>query len=296
MSHVTSRTMTFARLHGHGGNATVETLVALLALSPFLVGIPLLGKQLDIKHKTYDAARYSVWERAVWRSDGTSNRKSEADITLEARDRAIGDPRVGLLAAHDLRTQGITENRLWLDHTRERLVDYERNEAAIDLDFHERRTPVEVGYLLAPGLTHGDGPLAAAAELLRVNDLDLNRRAFANVSLALGIRPVLTELADTPRTLGTPGPANTAAAAIVLRASGAVLSDTWSAHDEEDFRRRVDHVTTDELLESLELPARPIGAMALGKGRLLYGEGQYAWEPELRPSSNTLPAAYITRR
>jgi hypothetical protein len=58
----------------------------------------------------------------------------------------------------------------------------------------------------------------------------------------------------------------------------------------------VDYVTTDELLESLELPARPIGAMALGKGRLLYGEGQYAWEPELRPSSNTLPAAYITRR
>jgi hypothetical protein len=296
MSQAISRTMTSARMQRPAGNATVETLVALLALSPFLVGIPLLGKQLDIKHKTYDAARYSVWERSVWRSDGTSNRKSDEDITLEARDRAIGDPRVGLLAVHDLRTQGITENRLWLDHSRERLVDYERNEAAIDVDFDERRTPVQVGDLFAPGLAHGDGALGAAAELLRVDDLDLNRRAFANVSLALGVRPVLSEFADARRTLGARAPANTAAAATVLRASGAVLSDTWSAHDEEDFRRRVDYVTTDELLESLELPARPIGSMAMGKGRLLYGEGQYAWERELRPSSNTLPAAYITRR
>lgn len=296
MSYALSRTVAFARMRRQGGNATVETLVALLALSPLLVGIPLLGKQLDIKHKAYDAARYSVWERSIWRSNGTSNRKSEEDITLEARDRAIGDPRVGLLAVGDLRTQGVTENRFWLDHTRERLVDYERNDAAIDVDFDERRTPVEVGYLLVPGLANGDGALAAAADLLRVDDLGLNRRAFANVALALGVRPVLSELADTPRTLGTPEPANTAARPIVLRASAAVLSDTWSAHGEEDFRRRVDYVTTDELLESLELPARPIGAMALGKGRLLYGEGQYAWEPELRPSSNTLPAAYITRR
>lgn len=296
MSHAISRRCNGAGPQRQGGNAIAETLVALLALFPFLVGIPLLGKQLDIKHKTYDAARYSIWERAVWRSEGTSNRKSEEDIALEARDRAIGDPRVGLLAVHDLRAQGITENRFWLDHARERLIDYERNAAAIDADFDERRTPVEVGYWLTAGLAHGDGPLSAAAELLRVDDLDLNRRAFANVALSIGVRPVLTQLADRPRSLGARDAASSNAAPIVLRASAALLSDTWSATDEEDFRRRVDYVTTDELLESLELPARPIGAMALGKGRLLYGEGQYAWEPELRPSSDTLPAAYVRRR
>jgi hypothetical protein len=296
MSHALSRTNAARRRQRQGGNAIVETIVALLALSPFLVGIPLLGKQLDIKHKTYDAARYSIWERAVWRSDGTSNRKSAEDIALEARDRAIGDPRVGLLAVHDLRTQGITENRFWLDHARERLIDYERDQAAIDADLDERRTPVAVGYLLTPGLAHGDGPLSAAAELLRVEDLDLNRRAFASVVLSIGVRPVLSQLADTPRRLDTPAASSTDVAPLVLRAGGALLSDTWSAHDEEDFRRRVDYVTTNELLESLELPARPIGAMALGKGRLLYGEGQYAWAPELRPRSDALPAAYVGRR
>lgn len=278
------------------GNAIAETLIALLALSPLLIGIPLLGKQLDIKHKSYDAARYAVWERTVWRSDGTSNRKGEEDITLEARDRAIGDPRVGLVDVQSLRAEGISENRLWLDQRRERLIDYERNGAALDADYDERTVPVAVGYTIAPAVAHGDGVLAAAAELLRVDDLDLNRGAFTNVALSIGVRPVLHTLAARAPSLGRREEPTASPAPLVLRASGALLSDTWSAVDENDFRRRVDYATTNELLEYLELPARPIGANALGKGRLLYGEGQYAWEPELRPSSATLPQAYITRR
>ena len=58
-----------------------ETLVALLALAPFIAGIPLLGKQLDIKQKTYDASRYAVWERTVWRSDGTSESQEQKQIS-----------------------------------------------------------------------------------------------------------------------------------------------------------------------------------------------------------------------
>ena len=50
------------------GNAMAEVLVALLGLSPLIAGIPLLGKQLDIKQKGYDCARYIAWERTVWRS------------------------------------------------------------------------------------------------------------------------------------------------------------------------------------------------------------------------------------
>ena len=278
------------------GNAIAETLVALLALSPLLIGIPFLGKQLDIKHKSYDAARYAVWERSVWRSEGASNRKSEEDITLEARDRAIGDPRVGLVDVHALRIAGVSENRFWLDQRRERLVDYEQNVGALEADYDERPTPVNVGYALAPAVAHGESALAAAGELLRVDDLDLNRRAFANVALSIAVRPVLNALAAHAPTLGERGQSPAQPAPLVLHASGALLSDTWSAVDENDFRRRVDYVTTNELLEYLELPARPIGVQALGKGRLLYGEGQYAWEPELRPSSVSLPRAYITRR
>jgi hypothetical protein len=95
------------------------------------------------------------------------------------------------------------------------------------------------------------------------------------------------------RTLGEKVSAANNAPALIQSASGAVLSDTWSAADEDDFRRRVDRLTTDELLENLELPARAIGSMALGKGELLYGEGQFAWDPDLQPNSTTLPRSYV---
>jgi hypothetical protein len=75
-----------------------------------------------------------------------------------------------------------------------------------------------------------------------------------------------------------------------------LLSDTWSSRDEDGFRRRVDDVTVNELIEQLELPGKPIGLQALGKGRQLFGEGQFGWDPDLRPKSNTLPHDYIKER
>ncbi len=80
------------------GNALVETIVVLVALLPFLGGIVLLGKQLDMKHKSFDALRYSVWERTVWKGSG-ANGKSDAEITMEALDRSFGDPQPGISSA-----------------------------------------------------------------------------------------------------------------------------------------------------------------------------------------------------
>ncbi len=273
-----------------------ETIVTLLALSPFIVGIPLLGKQLDIKQKTYDTARYSVWERTVWRSDGAANRKSEDDITLEARDRTLGNPLAGLLDIEGVRSQGVTENALWRDRQRRRLLDYDENGAPVNLAYDERPTPVEVGLFLVPGIAYGDGVLGSVQQLLQLDSLNLTRRAFATATVALGVRPALGRLADRPVSLGErPEPANDRAQ-IVQRAGGAILSDTWSSRNEEAMRRRIDDVTVNELVEAFELPGRLIGLQALGKGQPLYGEGQFGWEPDLRPSSATLPAAYIERR
>ena len=104
------------------GTAITEVIVALLAIAPFLIGIPLLGKQLDIKHKNLDAARYGVWERTVWQNAGT-NRKDPTDITLEARDRVLGDPRAAIVAPEELRDAGVTENAWWRDFANQRLLD-----------------------------------------------------------------------------------------------------------------------------------------------------------------------------
>ncbi len=278
------------------GSAMAETIIALLALSPFLIGIPLLGKQLDIKHKTFDATRYAVWERTVWRNDGTSHRKSEADILLEARDRALGDPKAFVIDAQALRAEGITENRLWVDRQRARLVDYEANTSGAIQELNMGTAPLDVGYVLVPGLSYGDGVIGTAASVLGVSDLDLNRRAFARARTRVDVRPVLSQLADAPPSLASQGTHEERHRALIHEAEGAILSDTWAAGAESEFRERVDYVTANEFIELLEFPARAIGALALGPGRPLYGEGQFAWDPEFRPNSTDLPRAYIGRR
>lgn len=286
--------------HLQGGNAMAETLVAFLALAPFIAGIPLLGKQLDIKQKTYDATRYAVWERTIWRSDGASNRKAEADITLEARDRTLGSPRAAVLAVESLRSAGVTENLLWRDRDRERLLDYEDDSASsgapVGLTYQERQPPVEVGNWLVPGIAYGEGVLGSIEAALLLDSLNLNRRAFVGTTVSIGLRPVLGRMADRPTSLGEREVSQRDRAQLVHTAAGALLSDTWSARDENTMRGRIDDLTTNELIGNLELPARIIGLQAPGKGQPLYGEGQYSWDPDLRPNSTTLPAAYVTRR
>lgn len=273
-----------------------ETIVALLALAPFIAAIPLLGKQLDIKQKTFDATRYSMWERTVWRSDGAANRKSEDDITLEARDRTLGSPLAGVLDVEEIRNQGVTENPLWRDGQRRRLLDHDDNGAPIERNASERPAPVDVGYLLVPAIAYGDGVLGDLQRLLRLDSLSLNRRAYVSTSISVGVRPVLAQRADRPVSLGESAVSDSERAQIVQSASGAMLSDTWTASDEAQFQRRIDDVTIDELVELFELPGRPIGLQALGKGDPLYGEGQFSWDPDLRPRTSNLPAAYIERR
>jgi hypothetical protein len=259
----------------HRGSALIETIVALFALAPFITGMVLLGKQLDVKHKTYDALRYSVWERTVW-----SSGKSASDITVEALDRSFGHPRAGVSPIDTLRSTGVSQNPLWRERDRRLLADLPSG------DHSEVAPPAQAGYALVPALAHGGGPLSAVVEALQLRDLDLNPRALATSRLTANIRPVLAERAQ-PHADRRP---------IAHVAEGSVLSDVWSSRDEGEFRRRTDSLTADELIELLEMPARPLSMQSLSKGGPLYGEGQYSWDPDLRPRSNALPSAYITDR
>jgi hypothetical protein len=277
------------------GNALIEVIVAMLVFLPFILGLPLVGKQLDVKHKTYDAARYSVWERSVWRDHGSSNRKSAEDITLEARDRTLGHPRAGLLPASQLRAQGVTENPLWLD-AQVRLLNYTDDSLPLTADHTQSREPVRVGLALVPAMAYEDGVIASPARLVQLQPLGMTERAFARTTLRLEVRAKLAQLASRPPSLSrsTVHPVNTAP--LIQQATAALLSDSWSARDEAHMRTLVDRLTVDEAIEIIEAAARPIGALALGKGEILYGEGQYGWNPEFEPRSNILPRAYVHRR
>lgn len=257
------------------GSALFETIVALLALAPFVSGMVLLGKQLDVKHKTYDALRYSVWERTVW-----SSSKSTSDITLEALDRSFGNPLAGVSAADTLRADGVSQNALWTENGRRLLADVPGGSHS------DAEPPVPAGYALVPALAHGGGPLSSIAESLQLRNLELNTHAFATARVTANVRPVLAERAQSDADVRP----------IAHVAAGAILSDVWSSRDEGEFGRKVAHLTADELVEALEMPARPLSMQSLSKGGPLYGEGQYGWDPDLRPRSNSLPSAYVTNR
>ena len=264
------------------GNALIETIVALLVLSPFIAGMVLLGKQLDVKHKTYDALRYSVWERTVW-SDST---KSSDEITMEALDRSFGHPHAGVSAPDFLRSAGISQNPLWTDGARSLLADGPA--AAVVASHSDAAPPADAGNLLVPALAHGTGPASPVMNALQIGDLELNARAFATTRLTADVRPVLAEQRRS-QSRTEPSP-------ITHAAHGAVLSDVWSSRDEGEFRRKSDNIIADEIVEALELPGRPLSMQAPSKGGPLYGEGQYGWDPEVRPRSNVLPSAYVVDR
>ncbi len=276
----------------HRGSAITEVIVALLALAPFMIGIPMLGKQLDVKHKSMDAARYAVWERTVWRSSGV-DRKSADDITLEARDRMLGDARAPLVATQDLRNAGVTENRLWRDFANQRLLDTRAE--PIGIEQRGSREPVEVGYLFVPAMSYGGGAMSAASTVMQVRELGMDRSSFATAEARVALRPFLQARTRTAISLRRDAPLDVDEPALEQRARGAILSDSWSARDEAEFGRRVDDLTIDEFVRAAELPSQVLALNALGKGEPLFGEGQYAWEVDLRPSSTALPSAYIER-
>jgi hypothetical protein len=277
----------------HRGNALLETIVALLALLPLITGMVLLGKQLDLKHKTYDALRYSVWERTVW-SDRGSNTKSEDDISMEALDRSLGHPHAGLSPTATLRTHGGSQNPLWQESRRSLLAG--SSGAAVSGSHDDLGPPVRTGYALVPGLAHGDGPIAAVANTLQLRDLGLNARTFTNGTITANVRPILAERAKRARSLNMRERSDAELPPFAHSARGALLSDAWTPRDEGEFRRKVDSLVTDEILETLEMPGRPLSMQALRKGGPLYGEGQYSFDPDLRPRSNALPSAYVTDR
>lgn len=98
------------------GQAITEfNVMAAFVLVPLFIMIPLLGKHIDMKHSSVQAARYMAWERTVWFEDKTipeytttARVKSQRQLEKETRHRFFGEVNTDKLGSD-------TINPLWND-------------------------------------------------------------------------------------------------------------------------------------------------------------------------------------
>lgn len=78
-------------------------VAAVFVLVPIFLGLNYLAKLGDLKHKTYEATRYAVWERTVWREGSNSNyvSKSSDEINNEIAVRVYGKSSLPLNSVTD---------------------------------------------------------------------------------------------------------------------------------------------------------------------------------------------------
>lgn len=209
-------------LHGQG---MVSFLVAAVFLFiPISLGINYLAKLGDARHKSYEAARYAVWERTVWSpSDATYNVKTTAEINNETVRRVFGRATLPL-DSHDDKADGSSQ------------LSLESNLTLWSLKGHRSSVlePFDDGLYSSLTLTNNNisGGLSQA-----VNDIaaliDLNKRGFysAGISFRLSRNSILVpEL-----TMASPG-----SEYIEAGARSALLVEAWNAANKGEVEARVE--------------------------------------------------------
>jgi hypothetical protein len=91
------------------GQAMVEFLIAATTvLIPLFLIVPLLGKYMDMKSTSIQAARYAAWERTVWfgSTDWAAAEKTDAQIQNEVQWRFFSDTATVKFQAGDMNAAG----------------------------------------------------------------------------------------------------------------------------------------------------------------------------------------------
>ena len=101
------------------GQAMTEfTIAAACVLVPLFLMLPFLGKFMDMKATSIQAARYAAWERTVWYGSNQweSGQKSDQQIKNEVVQRFFNDTADKALKSSDLNAPAGSPKALWTDH------------------------------------------------------------------------------------------------------------------------------------------------------------------------------------
>lgn len=294
------------------GSSMVEFIVSLLVFIPLFIGIPLLGKYADIKHKTIESSRYIAWERTIYSAPGADTTwkdrhissngsyryetsKSDTDILGDAEKRFFGHPQYGL---HQTEA---TSNTFWRNHKGESLLALDASASnnagsnqilsgGIQQEKASRglNSATTIGAAgvnaIAQGGGFSGGGIAGGGNFINAvqcgvpginigEGLGLGSNGFAKVQATTPVINFLTPKNDD----GDPIEDNS----LSFKANAAILSNAWTAPSEAEYYHRIDNATPNQFVACATAIGRyTFGVFGIGDG-FMYGEGKKSHRVDL---------------
>jgi len=248
------------------GSSMVEFIVSLLVFIPLFIGIPLLGKYADIKHKTIESSRYIAWERTIYSAPGADTTwkdrhissngsyryetsKSDTDILGDAEKRFFGHPQYGL---HQTEA---TSNTFWRNHKGESLLALDAsasNNAGSNQILSGGIQQEKASRGLNSATTIGAAGVNAIAQ----------GGGFSGGGIAGGGNFIN-------------------AVSLSFKANAAILSNAWTAPSEAEYYHRIDNATPNQFVACATAIGRyTFGVFGIGDG-FMYGEGKKSHRVDL---------------
>lgn len=214
------------RTHLQRGQAMTEFVMgAVLFLIPVFLIVPMLGKYLDVKSSTIQAARYVAWERTVWYGGASasvswpSKEKTDGEIQNEIRRRIFSE-NSAISNADKSATSwaGAGRKALWSNHNGTAMLqNYGDVVAAVSND----DTPGIANDILNLAITVADalGPFT----------LEMKGMYTGQVSTSVRTAPINMSLSgNNPLNLGT----------LTFTDKNVIVSNTWSANGKAHVREQ----------------------------------------------------------
>ena len=131
-AHNANSRSTHFNIRRQSGQSLVELAVLAVVLVPLFLLVPMVGKYIDVKQTSLQAARYAAWERTVWYpqtppytyAEGAAV-KGDAQLQEEVRHRLFTDTRAAITAQDGQPGQGGGgPNPLWVGPAGHQLIPY----------------------------------------------------------------------------------------------------------------------------------------------------------------------------
>ncbi len=220
--------------YSQSGQAMTEfTVVAGFVLIPVFLLIPLLGKYIDIRHSTIQAARYEAWEYTAWHASGQSPDgfdqtlpvKEPAALKREAQRRFFSDPALPLKASdQSVGWHASDKNGLWQDHRGTPLFDGANRGTSAD----EHDTPDITG-IVTPLFRVVDTAFTALARALKFLGVDAGFTAIDSKGYYRSDSGVKTARLDWFDPNNTLSGVDAFERGLTFQAQAGVLSQHWNA-------------------------------------------------------------------